>query len=369
MEEDTDFKKSDLKNMNLKMDRSDILLGCLFGGAVGDSLGAPVEFLSLSEIRNKFGNDGIQSYAPSYGRLGAATDDTQMTLFTLEGLIRARNRATDRGIVSVVDCVRFAYIRWLGTQGIIFPDSDHEWIYSGWLWKQKQMHSPRAPGNTCLSALQYHLSLMQRKEEFILEEPINDSKGCGGVMRMAPVGFFPIERFDFGCDFARLTHSHPSGYLAAGFFAHLIGEIIEGSELPAAIESVRKILLSHEKHQEVLAAVDKAVDLAAVGDANPETVEKLGGGWVAEEALAISLFCALKAEDFVHGVRLAVNHSGDSDSTGSITGNILGTMWGRQAIPDEFLQELELRDIIEEIVKDLIVDDFSDAAMDKYPPN
>jgi ADP-ribosylglycohydrolase len=64
--------------------------------------------------------------------------------------------------------------------------------------------------------------------------------------------------------------------------------------------------------------------LAEVADATPEIVEQLGGGWVAEEALATALFCALKATNFAEGVLLAVNHSGDSDSTGSLTGNLLG---------------------------------------------
>src|SRR5690606_32842060 len=85
-----------------------------------------------------------------------------------------------------------------------------------------------------------------------------------------------------------------------------------------------------------------------------EQVEALGGGWVAEEALAIALYCALVAEgDFAAGVRLAVNHSGDSDSTGAIAGNLLGVMLGEEAIPAAWLRELELRDVIEQIADDL----------------
>jgi hypothetical protein len=72
----------------------------------------------------------------------------------------------------------------------------------------------------------------------------------------------------------------------------------------------------------------------------------MGGGWVGEEALAISLYCALAAEgNFAKGVRLAVNHTGDSDSTGSITGNILGAMQGKATIPALWLRELELKDV------------------------
>jgi ADP-ribosylglycohydrolase len=87
----------------------------------------------------------------------------------------------------------------------------------------------------------------------------------------------------------------------------------------------------------------------------PETIERLGGGWVGDEALAISLYCALAAKgDFAHGVRLAVNHSGDSDSTGAIAGNILGAMLGTGAIPGAWRERVEMREVIECMGKELL---------------
>lgn len=56
--------------------------GCLVGGAVGDALGAPIEFLSLEQIRSKFGAQGVTQFEEAYGRLGATTEDTQMNFFT-----------------------------------------------------------------------------------------------------------------------------------------------------------------------------------------------------------------------------------------------------------------------------------------------
>ena len=103
-------------------------------------------------------------------------------------------------------------------------------------------------------------------------------------------------------------------------------------------------------------------------------MESLGGGWVAEEALAIGLYCALVARDFAHGVLLAVNHGGDSDSTGSIAGNLLGLVQGEKAIPGRWLERLELRDVITEVADDLWAHFGSDARAechdrDRYPPN
>src|SRR5690606_6418819 len=75
-------------------------LGCLLGGAVGDALGAPVEFMKRAEILRRFGPKGITQYAPAYGGLGRITDDTQMTLFTAEGLIRGWVRDCFKGITT-----------------------------------------------------------------------------------------------------------------------------------------------------------------------------------------------------------------------------------------------------------------------------
>lgn len=343
------------------MNRYERILGCLLGGAVGDALGAPVEFMSIDRIRNTFGSSGIDHYAPAYGRTGAITDDTQMALFTLEGMMIAQCTGQAPAIT-----VRDAYIRWLGTQGTISSNSTISPIYSGWLWNQKTLHSNRAPGGTCLSSLQSHLSRMEKGDFIISDTPINDRKGCGGIMRMAPVGFFDIDCFGAGCDLAKLTHGHPSGYLASGFLAHMIHELLQDRSLPDAIKSAKEHLIQQHSHQEVLSAVNRAYDYAESKDPTPEIIEELGGGWVAEEALAISLFCALKAKDFAHGICLAINHGGDSDSTGSITGNILGAMWGIDSIPDEFLQHLELRSVIEQMASDAVNVDTLEIWQERY---
>jgi len=339
----------------------DRFAGCLLGGAVGDALGAPIEFMSLSEIRERFGRRGIERYAPAYGRIGAITDDTQMTLFTAEGLIRARRRFTSRGICNLQVVVWRAYVRWLLTQGEEAPSLDLTAEPDGWLYQQQELHARRSPGATCLSALR------QATRE-TATRAANDSKGCGGVVRIAPVGLLAIGPFECGADIAAITHGHPTGQLAAGFLAHTIGMIVRGASLRAAIDSAMEELQKRAEHEECTAAVRAALEAAeAETEVGPEAVEDLGAGWVAEEALAIAIFCALKADDFAHGVRLAVNHSGDSDSAGAITGNLLGALWGKQAIPSEFFRDLELREVIEQVATDLArPPDEKDCS--RYPP-
>ena len=318
--------------------------GCLLGGAVGDALGAAIEFDDLATIRKRFGPGGLRDYAPAYGREGAVTDDTQMMLFTAEGLIRALHRWEGKGIASAPAAVYHAYLRWLDTQGGATPVSP---AVDGWLHAHRELHERRAPGNTCLSALRSGRMGTRR-------EPLNDSKGCGGAMRMAPAGLIAAnDPFQLGCDLAAITHGHPTGYVAGGFLAQLLHELAAGATLPGAVRAAQAVLADAPGHEETLAAVKRAVALAKKGKATPEVIESLGGGWVAEEAVAIGLLSALVARDFVQGVLLAVNHSGDSDSTGSIAGNILGLIHGEAGIPARWLERLELHDVIAEVARDL----------------
>ena len=100
--------------------------------------------------------------------------------------------------------------------------------------------------------------------------------------------------------------------------------------------------------------IDLAVALSENGADDPENIRMLGGGWVAEETLAIALYCSLKyADDFSKGIIAAVNHSGDSDSTGAVTGNILGAWLGAHSIDAKWTKDLELYDVLCEMAEDL----------------
>jgi ADP-ribosyl-[dinitrogen reductase] hydrolase len=333
--------------------------GCLLGGAVGDALGAPVEFLDLDEIVSAFGETGIRDYAPAYGKLGAITDDTQMTLFTAEALLSAHVASAQQG--HEPDFFRAgaaAYARWLMTQENSRLISTGN-AKSSWLLQQKRLFSRRAPGTTCLSVLQTSRGKIARA--------MNDSKGCGGVMRIAPVGMYFAcslgnERnrdrllsniFATGCDLASITHGHPSGCLSAGTLAVIVGLVLVGNSLTDATQAAKEELRKHPSHKETLAAIEKAEALAKRRPRDRSVLRELGKGFVAEEALAIGLYCALGAKDFEEGIILAVNHSGDSDSTGTITGNLLGSAAGVEAIPERWLAPLELRTTIEAVADDL----------------
>ena len=327
--------------------------GCLLGLAIGDALGAPVEFMSLDEIKKKYSKRGVTNFQP-WGSFdaGSYTDDTQMTLATAEGCISADQRWKERGICNSAAVVHRRYLEWLKRQSDPFES--------------------RGPGHTCLKAL-------ESGKMGTLEEKINDSKGSGGVMRIAPVGLScsPQNAFEMGAKFAAITHGHPSGYLSAGFLALVISHIARGKSLFIAVSLAVKKLKEFKGNEETLEKVQLAQKLARGKKLVNEAIEIIGQGWVGEEALGISLYCALKfPKDYRKSVLAAVNHSGDSDTTGAVTGAILGTILGVKGISGKWVKGVENPDKIKGIADDMfkyIIESheirYHSAEYYKYPPN
>ena len=377
---------------------SDAIRGCLFGGAAGDALGYPVEFLQEGSIFRKYGPKGIKAYeADAYSGVAQISDDTQMTLFTANGLLvwdteKAGKNEPPRSWVMM------AYQDWFKTQMTTFREVNrHERLTedggSSWLLDVPELFSRRAPGNTCPSALADGTEYAD-----YVKAARNHSKGCGGIMRVAPLALngkpADIKALDLeGAQLAAITHGHSLGYMPAAVLTHVISRIVfpegaepvtgeealtsaetlTGEESPAGQEqslknktmSLKEIVLEardtaaeifkdDEHLPELLDIVDRAVRLSENDLDDLDNIHQLGEGWVAEETLGIALYCALKyQDDFSAGLIAAVNHNGDSDSTGAVTGNILGALLGYSAIEEKWLKDLELADVIAELADDL----------------
>ena len=363
----------------------DKVRGSLIGGAIGDALGYPIEFMSLKAIKQKYGDKGYINYQ-EFNNLGKAviSDDTQMTLFTANGLLNYITRITiTNGFhwETLIEFITLAYEDWLKTQVGIY-NYYHDDPLKCWIRDIKELNVRRAPGNTCISALQ---SLKCGKVE-------NDSKGCGGVMRVAPIGLLAavdmestikdyygkeVQRREWdatqvarlGGDSAAITHKHPLGYLPAAFLADLIFYILM-SEVPLTFSVLENymdsvysdIWMEYETDRDrkalkvLWAMIEKAINLATRYDVSEEiAIRQLGEGWTGDEALAIAIYCMMKhPNSFEKAVIAAVNHDGDSDSTGAICGNLMGAIVGYEAIPSRFTKDLELKDLILEIADDIV---------------
>ena len=299
--------------------------GCLLAAAAGDALGAPVEFLWMAEIRQHYGYQGIRDYPRGEGLI---TDDTQMTMATARALLAAATAVRDGDIDAATRAVYHEYLVWFETQ--------------------EDPLEQRGPGRTCLSAL-------ASGRMGTTAWAINDSKGCGGVMRVAPVGLAlpgrPQAAYELGRATAAITHGHPGGQTPSGWLAALVAELVTGADLRATVRSLLRLSLLDDDSQALAAA---AWELAGADAAPEEAWQRLGAGWTGDEALAIGLFAALKhPADLEAALPLAVNHSGDSDSTGTICGAILGAHLGLGALPERWLTGLEHRQALMHLADEL----------------
>jgi ADP-ribosylglycohydrolase len=323
--------------------------GCLIGGAIGDALGWPVEFMKLEQIKHLYGVNGITELVLASNGKAEITDDTQMTMFTAEGLLRAEVGMRYNGISDKPTVIYHAYQRWMLTQKYT-PLKEYNWIYDGWLLNLKELHARRGPGNTCLSAL-------RSQTIGSVDKPINNSKGCGAIMRSGPFGLLLSKEnaFEEAVESGALTHGHPSGYLAAGAFAYMIAAVIEGQDLKSAIAETMNVLNKKDGSDECMDKIQLALDLVERNHPDQTAIQMIGEGWVAEETLGIAVYCAIKhRDDFKRALIAAVNHDGDSDSTGAVTGNILGAYLGIEAIPENWVKNLELSEAITQLSDDLL---------------
>lgn len=351
----------------------DAVRGCMAGGAAGDALGYAVEFWREKRIFDTYGPEGITEYETD-SRSGKAliSDDTQMTLFTANGLLAGETRGLMRGIAGPPrEYVKSAYYDWLKTQQSTMREVNRHERYTeeggvSWLLDVPELYSRRAPGNTCLDAL---TAKNDNRKDYI-RNPANNSKGCGGIMRVAPLALLyrPGENYSGGlreldlegAQLAAITHGHSLGYMPAAAVTHIISRILtdENPDLKEIVLDARDMmeqLFAGDRHQEELIRImNLAVELSENAADDLENIHALGEGWVAEETLGISLYCALRYKDnFSAGIIASVNHKGDSDSTGAVTGNILGALLGYSAMEEKWKENLELKDVILEMADDL----------------
>ena len=346
------------QNEKLTERNRDRALGCLVGGAVGDALGYIIEFEQWPYIHNTYGGIGIKRYELASNGKALISDDTQMTLFTATGILLGMTRGCMRGVMGRIDTYcHWTYLDWLHTQQWDSRRPDER--TDSWLMDVPELYARRAPGNTCMSAL---ISMEN-------DRPVNNNScGCGGVMRTAPMAILDyLHGYADGdykyCDMvaaeaARMTHKHPLGFLPSAVLNDILMQIFNG-DVNCASDLWRAVMKAVERLPEIVSEPDggktygelwpedvcrlsnileKALQMSASGFYDHVAIERIGGGWTGHEALAIAIYSAVKHFDsFEDAIISSVNHSGDSDSTGAICGNIMGAIHGRSALDRKIL--------------------------------
>ncbi len=290
--------------------------GIIFGLAIGDALGYPTEFMSLSQIKSAYGHQGIQDFPKMHAIF---SDDTQMNIAIAEALIRAG----EKDVESLMSAVKEEFVKW--------------------------RHSPennRAPGRTCLSGIirleqGYHWS----------ESGISNSKGCGSAMRVAAIGYLyqndPEKLKNVAHATGICTHSHVTGDAACIGAAYLVKLALDGVNPDQMIPE----LLSYTSSisDEFDAAIQK-INECLNWDDEEKALEYLGEGWIGEEAVALALYCFLKyPENYQKAVRRGANTNGDSDSIACIAGSISGAYLGIEAVPKEWIERIEKSEYLNDL--------------------
>ncbi|MXM68154.1 ADP-ribosylglycohydrolase family protein [Streptomyces sp. HUCO-GS316] len=325
--------------------------GTLLGVAVGDALGAPLTGLSLDEIRDGYGAEGLVDLAPAYGRRGAVTHLTQLTLFTVDGLIRAQVRR-DTGAWHPPTDLHRAYLRWAATQRDWGPDERRK--EDGWLAREEWLYARRDPARALLLGL-------GDETMGTLEAPKNPGEpGPEAAARSAPfgllVGWEPQLVAQLAVECAVQTHGHPAAALTAGVYAVIVHGLACGDSLDGAVQRGLALLAVRPGHQPVSDALQYALGAVRQGMPTPARVEELVAAGTADGVLAAAVYCALVGEDVRHGLRLAVNHAGPSAATGALTGGLLGALHGETALPPAWLAELEGRPTLLELADDFAME-------------
>lgn len=287
--------------------------GLIFGLAIGDALGYPTEFMSLSRIKEKYGEEGIRDLPDP----ALYTDDTQMTIAIAEALISAGDQDVD----TIMEAVCEELIKW--------------------------RHSPennRAPGNACLQGVR-NMELGTH----CAESGVADSKGCGSAMRVAPIGYLyqhdPEKLKEVARASGICTHGHHTAVAASVGAAYLVKLAMDGVEP----ENMVRELLSFTKgiSKEFERAISMVEGCLEYRD-EEMALKALGEGWVGEEAVALALYCFLRSpDDYVKTVLRGANTDGDSDSIASIAGGISGARLGLEAISEDWRQQIEKADYLD----------------------
>lgn len=326
------------------------ILGCLYGMALGDALGAVTEFLSVKDIKQRFPPDGPQ--AP-IGNPAQVTDDTQMALAVGKALMGAP-RPYDAKTLPLD--LSEAFIAW-------YHDPENN----------------RAPGNTCMTSIERLMKWPDVVRDWPQATNMG-SKGCGANMRVMPVGLLNVDvetRAGIAQLQSAITHAHPTALAATDLTAFVIADLNAGNGVDGLLARIRDYAMSQREvyhfiwlgdlwqqsviydsaqhfisrgWDETLRTLDWIEAALQKGDFESDPCLSTGAGWIAEEAFATALYCFLMfPEDGPAVIRRAACSSGDSDSIACIAGSFVGAYLGVGCWDAEWLSRIEYREEIEQL--------------------
>ena len=322
----------------------DKIRGCLWGVAIGDALGMPVEFKSIEAIHSIYGDDGIQNLREN----AIWTDDTEMTFAVTKSLLRLGKveEIKDLNEDTIGQTIAQEFINWLDNPGY-------------------------APGITTSNSVNF-LKVNGAKKWML--SGANNSKGCGTVMRAAPLGLWfakslapelslldgPFHKllFNESTRQSEITHGHKAATAAALAGSYAVALAINGVSPDKMINPIEKYCNHiHSDFENAMLRLKTSLVQRKDGtfDTDLKAISYIGQGWVGDEAFVMALYSAIQhTNDIKTCLRTSVNHSGDSDSVACIAGSILGAFHGMSIIPKDWVDCLAEKKRMESLMSKVI---------------
>ena len=327
--------------------------GCLLGLAVGDAMGAGIDALSLEEIRESYGPDGLLGYDLVNG-FAEISSYTQVAAFAVNGLLVGLTRGNLKG--PFLPPMTAALKEWARSQ--YFPRETYR--RSCWLCHVPHMRRKKPMDPRTLDAL-------TRDVLGTPEKPANSANGPGTLpAAVAPGLLFHPDRMEvgdigrLGAELVALTHGDHSTFLSGAVLAYAIAGIIQDPDSSLATQFVNAadaVAVQFAAFPEASALqkdIKRAILTAKTGQEEPvEVMEKLYC-LSADQVLCAAVYAAVVSrEDFDSAMITAINHSGKSAAVGAVTGAILGARLGVEALPEFYLECLDAGAVLKELATDL----------------
>ena len=291
--------------------------GAVIGSAIGDAMGCPTEFLSMSQIHKQYGDKGVTDYVlfreENGLRFAPYTDDTQMAEAVCRGLLDAPIDAqTD--LDTTMNAIARRFIDWEAD-----PQGGH-----------------RAPGRACLEGCQRLANGAAWDEG-----GGRNAGGCGSVMRAYPFGLLFADDIDkaaqWSAEHSRLTHGAEIALGACAAMAVATAMALHRAPIETILQRMVESAAAHSP--ETAFMLQKAADAPAEKERNMKSWYE---GWAAHEAIAISAYLfKIHLNNPRDAILSAANSPGDSDSIAALVGALIGAYHGIDAFPEHWITNLE----------------------------
>lgn len=292
--------------------------GMLVGLAVGDALGAPVEFGYSSKDIEALGDEIAHYKTTPFGPAGSWTDDTSMALCLADSLIECG-----------------------GYDSYDIMDRFYRWMTKGYRTRDEGKPAIDVGFQTSRALIDYY-----HDPVFRLDTPATTSAGNGSIMRLAPVVLAAhdpkrTEAAMLAMYSCRETHNSRVAIESTFVFANMLYQALKGKDFGGdGIKSWAPV------------EIQQSEALARATEKNGESLKNLGGYIV--DAVTIALWGMIHFDNFADGMLAVIRLGGDTDTNAAIYGQLAGAHYGYEAIPEEWRTSVYLSDELVELADKLI---------------